>query len=57
MAIASVLKQLQQERTRLTSQLERLNDARSVLNRTGNVRTGRTVSAAVRARIAATQRQ
>jgi hypothetical protein len=52
----SVLSQLEQERTRLASQLEDLNRALSALNGTGNKRTGRTVSAAGRARIAAAQR-
>ena len=52
----SVLKDLEQERTRLSAQLERLNHALSVLNRTSNHRTGRTISAAGRARIAAAQR-
>jgi NADPH-dependent curcumin reductase CurA len=54
--LTSVLKQLQQERTRLASQLENLNGAISALNGIGNPRTGRTVSAAGRARIAAAQR-
>src|SRR6266576_1260809 len=47
---APVLNQLEQERTRLTSQLEGLNTAISALNGTGNKRT-----AAVRARMAAGQ--
>ncbi len=51
-----VLKQLEQERNRLTSQLESLNNALSALNGTGNKRTGRTMSAAGRARVAAAQR-
>ncbi len=54
--LASVLKQLQQEHSRLRSQLESLNNAISALNGVGNKRTGRTVSAAGRARIAAAQR-
>src|ERR1700756_3524196 len=54
--LASVLHQLEQERARLSSQLGRLNSALSALNGRGNVRTGRTVSAADRARIAAAQR-
>ena len=44
------------ERTRLTSQLENLNGAISASNGIGNPRTGRTISAAGRARIAAAQR-
>lgn len=51
-----VLSQLEHERTRLTSQLEGLNRALSALNGTGSKRTGRTISAAGRARIAAAQR-
>jgi hypothetical protein len=51
-----VLSQLEQERTRLASQVERLNRALSALNGTGTKRTGRTISAAGRARIAAAQR-
>jgi len=54
--LTSVLKQLQQERTRLRSHLENLNGAISALNGIGNPRTGRTISAAGRARIAAAQR-
>jgi hypothetical protein len=54
--LTSVLKELEQERTRLSTQLERLNHALSVLNGTGNHRTRRTISAAGRARIAAAQR-
>jgi hypothetical protein len=54
--LTSVLNQLEQERTRLASQLERLNNAISSLNGTGNPGTGRTISAAGRARIAAAQR-
>jgi len=54
--LTSVLSQLEQERARLTSQLDGLNRALSALNGTGNIRTGRTISAAGRARIAAAQR-
>jgi hypothetical protein len=54
--LTSVLSQLEQERTRLTSQLDALNRALSALNGTGNKRTGRIISAAGRARIAAAQR-
>jgi hypothetical protein len=51
-----VLNQLQQERARLATQLESLNNAISALNGTGKKRTGRRISAAGRARIAAAQR-
>jgi hypothetical protein len=51
-----VLNQLEQERTRLASQLEGLGRALSALDGTDNKRTGRTISAAGRARIAAAQR-
>jgi hypothetical protein len=51
MAITSVLKQLQQQRTRLASQLESLNNALSALNAKGSTGRGR-ISAAGRARIA-----
>ena len=54
--IASVLNQLQQERSRLTLQIDRLNQAISALKGTSNSRTGRTLSAAGRARIVAAQR-
>jgi hypothetical protein len=55
--LASVLNQLEQERTRLASQLERLNKAVSALNGTSSNRTRkRTMSAAGRAKIAAAQR-
>ena len=54
--LTSVLNQLEQERTRLASQLQSLNSAISALNGTGNPGTGRTISAAGRARIAAAQR-
>jgi hypothetical protein len=54
--LTSVINQLERERTRLTSQLENLNGAISALNGIGNPRTGRTLSAAGRARIAAAQR-
>jgi len=53
--LASVLNQLQQERNRLTSQLEKLNQALSALNVKGPSGRG-TMSAAGRARIAAAQR-
>jgi hypothetical protein len=54
--LTSVLKYLEQERNHLGSQLERLNHALSVLIGTSNHRTGRRLSAAGRARIAAAQR-
>jgi hypothetical protein len=54
--LTSVLNQLEQERSRLASQLENLNHALAALNGTGNTRSGRTISAAGRARIAAAQR-
>jgi hypothetical protein len=47
---------LEQERNRLSVQLEGLNRALSVLNGTTSYRTGRKLSAAGRARIAAAQR-
>jgi hypothetical protein len=53
--LTSVLKQLDQERTRLSSQLENLNNALSALNANGVSRRGR-MSATGRARIAAAQR-
>jgi hypothetical protein len=55
--ITSVLNQLEQERTRLASQLQRLNNAISALNgpRGNQTRRG-AISAAGRARIAAAQR-
>ena len=53
--LTSVLNQLEQERTRLASQLKSLNNALSALNGTGK-RARRTMSAAGRARIAAAQR-
>jgi hypothetical protein len=53
--LTSVLHQLQQERTRLASQLQSLNNALSALNVNGTFRRGR-MSAAGRARIAAAQR-
>jgi hypothetical protein len=53
----SVLKQLQQERTRLAFQLESFTNAISALNGTSNNGTRKgTMSAAGRARIAAAQR-
>jgi hypothetical protein len=54
--LSSVIKDLEQERNRLSVRLERLNHALSVLSRTSGSRTGRTISAAGRARIAAAQR-
>jgi hypothetical protein len=54
--LTSVLNQLEQERSRLTSQIEILNNAFSALNGLARKRTGRTISAAGRARIAAAQR-
>jgi hypothetical protein len=54
--IASVLNQLQQEHSRVTHQIDRLNQAISALKGTNHRRTGRTLSAAGRARIAAAQR-
>jgi hypothetical protein len=53
--LTSALQQLEQERTRLASQLEKLNTAPSALNATGSSRRD-TMSAAGRARIAAAQR-
>jgi len=55
--LTSVLNQLEQERTRLASQLERLNQGISTLNgaKSSGTRKG-TMSAAGRARIAAAQR-
>jgi hypothetical protein len=53
--LTSVLNQLEQERTRLASLVESLNNAISALNGTGDNRTGR-ISTAGRARIAAAQR-
>jgi len=49
--LTSVLNQLEQERNRLASQLENLNNAITALNGTGNKRT-----AVARARMAAAQR-
>jgi hypothetical protein len=54
--LTSAVKQLEQERTRLASQLEHLTNAISVLNGTSTSRIGRTLSASARARIAAAQR-
>ena len=54
--LSSVLKQLERERNLLASQLKSLTDALSALNGTGDAQTGRTLSAAGRARIAAAQR-
>ena len=53
--LASVINQLEQERNRLSSQLESLNSALSALNVKGSSRRGG-ISAAGRARIAAAQR-
>ena len=53
--LTSVLNQLEQERSRLASQVESLNSALSALNGKGSSRRGR-MSAAGRARIAAAQR-
>jgi hypothetical protein len=53
--LTSVLNQLAEERTQLTAELARLNNALYVLNGKGPSRRGR-VSAAGRARIAAAQR-
>lgn len=55
MTLTSVLSQLEQERIRLTSQLDNLNHALSALNGKGPSRRG-TMSLAGRARIAAAQR-
>jgi hypothetical protein len=53
----AVLRQLQQERSRLLSQLQRLSNAISALNGpSGNQTRRRAISAAGRARIAAAQR-
>ncbi|HEX4922146.1 MAG TPA: hypothetical protein VFV92_15585 [Candidatus Bathyarchaeia archaeon] len=54
--ITSVLNQLEQERSLLAVQLERLNKALSALTGASNTRRGRAISAAGRARIAAAQR-
>jgi hypothetical protein len=55
--LTAVLKQLQQERNQITTQLERLNNAISALNGTSkNGSRKGTMSAAGRARIAAAQR-
>src|SRR5467141_3733959 len=54
--LTSVLKQLQQERTRLTSQLENLTNALSALNGAKSSGTSKGISTAGRARIAAAQR-
>jgi hypothetical protein len=52
--LVSVLKHLEQERTRLTAQLENLKSAIAALD--GNSQSSRRISAAGRARIAAAQR-
>jgi hypothetical protein len=54
--LTSVFTQLEQERTRLSSQLESVDNALSALNVKGTSRRGRRISAAGRARIAAAQR-
>jgi len=54
--LTSVLNQLKQERSRLASQLESLNNALSALSGVSNSGTRRGISAAGRARIAAAQR-
>jgi len=55
--LTSVLNQLEQERTRLTSQLESLNSALFALNGTGRSGTRKEISAAARGRMAAAQRE
>ena len=52
--LTSVLKHLEQERTRLTAQLQNLNNAIAALS--GNSQSKRGISAAGRARMAAAQR-
>lgn len=52
----AVLNQLEQERSRLASQLQRLNGALEALNGTGKIGTHRKISAGGRAGIAAAQR-
>ena len=54
--LTSVIKELQQERQRLSVQLQGISRALSLLNGTRGNRAGRTMSAAGRARIAAAQR-
>jgi hypothetical protein len=56
--LTAVLKQLERERTRLASQLGRLNSGISALTGVSNMatRSGRRISAAGRAKIAAAQR-
>jgi hypothetical protein len=54
--LTSVINQLHQERNRLGAQLEHVTNAISALNGVSNNRTGRRISAAGRARIAAAQR-
>src|SRR5438046_1755255 len=53
--LTSALKQLEQERNRLSSRLEQINNAVSALRGTSGTRRGK-ISAAGRARIAAAQR-
>ena len=54
--LTSVLKALQQERTRLTTQIEALGNAISTLNGVRATERTKTMSSAARARIAAAQR-
>jgi hypothetical protein len=54
--LTSILNQLEQERTRLTSQLNNLDNALSALNGTGKKGIPKGISPAGRARIAAAQR-
>jgi hypothetical protein len=54
--LATVLGQLEQERSLLQSQLEQVGNALSALNAKAKTSTGRTMSAEGRARIAAAQR-
>jgi hypothetical protein len=55
-SLSSVLNELEQERNRLTSNLEKIDNAISALNGVGADGTRRKMSAAGRARIAAAQR-
>ena len=54
--LTSVIKELEQERKRLSIQLKRISQALSLLSGTSSNGTRRTMSAAGRARIAAAQR-
>jgi hypothetical protein len=54
--LTSVLNELEKERSRLTSNLEKLHNAISALNEVGANRTRRKMSATGRARIVAAQR-